>query len=441
MEECIMEQQKNYFDLIIVGAGASGLMAAIQAHDELMKNGRNDIRILVVDKNDKAGKKLLATGNGRCNLTNRKQMTEYYMTTVQETDSVFIQSILEQFTYEDVVHFFEDNGMLTVDKGGYIYPRSMQAQTVVSQLVRMCEKRRIALQYQISVFQIKNKNNEYEIITENGKRLFTKALILAVGSQASVRGEYNGLQLAQSFGLKTEPQLPALCGLKADFSDVAFTKQGKSFFKEVAGVRSEVTCKVLVNKEVLSEESGELQLTDYGLSGIVIFCLSRYASRGLLQGKQVAICVDFVPDLKDSDLFAYIERTSDEDTTLLTALSGIMNQKLALGLIKILSGKYYNVQPDVKLAKLDSKVLQAFLKELKQFYVTIQDTNGFEKAQVCTGGVALSELTSELEVKSMKHLFLCGELLDVDGICGGYNLQWAWSSGTVAGIGAANTLL
>lgn len=434
-----LNKHKNYFDLVIVGAGASGLMAAIHAHRQF-QNHKIDARILLLDKNEKAGKKLLATGNGRCNLTNTVQSPDYYMTTHPSDYGSLIQDVLEQYSYKDVIQFFETSGMLTTDKGGYIYPRSLQAQTVVNHLQRQCEQLQITCNFSNTIEQIISKKAGYELITENGTRYYATALILAMGSGASVR-DYNGNQLVKNLGLKIQPQLPALCGVIADYSKVAHTNMGKSFFKEVSGVRCEVRCQAFVNNRIVATEVGELQLTEYGLSGIVIFCLSRYLSRACNAKQTSAIYIDFFPDLSVDTLKNYLLQTADRCTTIFTALSGIMNHKLALGLIKILSGKYYRLQPDIPVLDLDEQVLTAFLSELKQFQVSIRDTNGLDKAQVCTGGVDLSELSGTLRVINQKHLYVCGELLDVDASCGGYNLQWAWASGKVAGVHAAEAII
>lgn len=429
-------------DIAIVGAGASGMMAAISASTFFEKNNILNKKIVIIEKNDKAGKKILATGNGRCNLTNLKQNPNYYRTTEQGNDTII--NILSEFDEKSSIQFFENHGMLTKNKDGYIYPKSMQAQTVTNTLVQICNGKNILfiLNTCVNNINFSDVNKTYIIYSENEVIIKAKILIFSTGSSASAGENYNGYSLIKNMGHKIIKPLPALCGLWADKNCIADTNMGKSFFKQVMGVRCEVSCKAVLDNENISIEKGELQLTDYGLSGIVIFNLSHYITRGIEEGKKSFIYVDFIYDMTEDEIVNYLNKTWDNNINLYQAMSGILNSKIAKGLINILSGKYYNLSLTVMVNEIKQNVLIEFIREIKNFKVKIMGTNGFNKAQVCTGGVDLTEVSNNsLQSNINTGLFFCGELLDVDGICGGYNLQWAWSSGYVAGENAAEALL
>lgn len=424
-------------DIIVIGAGASGMMAAISAAACWKENNIKNKKILLIDKNERAGKKLLATGNGRCNLTNLKQSSDYYMTCGLET--TVISNILSGFNPWDVIDFFKNNGMLIYDRDNYIYPKSMQAQTVADTLVRICESLNISLIMNECVSRIYySKSGSFQLITEEGKEFTSQSLILSTGSPASVKQDYNGYKLAETLGHFVIPPLPALCGLKADFERVAGTRKGKSFFKLTAGVRCEVAALAVMNGTCVSEERGELQITDYGLSGIVIFCLSRHISRGIFEGKSAAVRLDFLHDMSEPEITAYLYEENGRNLTFHQALSGILNSKLAKGFIHLFSEKYYGISFHTPVCQIKPETMKKMIREIKHFEVAIKQTNGLERAQVCCGGVSLSDLKADsLESRKLPGLYMCGELLDVDGICGGYNLQWAWSSGYRAGREAA----
>lgn len=424
-------------DIIIIGAGASGMMAAISAALCWKMNHIKNKQIFLIDQNERAGKKLLATGNGRCNLTNLKQSPGCYMTCGSEP--AVISGILSGFSPQDVIGFFKTSGMLTCDRNNYIYPKSMQAQTVADTLVRICESLNITFILNECISSICYlTSGVYRMITGQGREFTAKSLILSTGSPASVKRDYNGYKLAEMLGHSVIPPLPALCGLKADFRRVAGTEAGKTFFKQTAGVRCEAAAQAVVNGIPVSRERGELQITDYGLSGIVIFCLSRHISRGIFEKKPSAIWLDFLTDMTEPEVTAYLYEENGRNLTFHQALSGLLNSKLAKGLIDILAGKYKGISDHTPVCRIKPAVMAKIIGEIKHFEVMIAQTNELQRAQVCCGGVDLSQMKEDsLESRKLPGLYMCGELLDVDGICGGYNLQWAWSSGYRAGREAA----
>lgn len=402
--------------IVVLGGGASGMMAAIIA-------ARNGAHVTILEQNDRLGKKILATGNGKCNLTNRYQDLQCYRSEKPER----VKAVLEQFSVEDTLKFFGDLGIYPTDKNGYIYPNSGQASSILDVLRFEVEALGIKVLTDTAVKAIEeNKTKGYLISYKNGtndhKKIQTDKIIFATGSKAgNVSGaDGSGYQLARKLGIKVIPPLPALVQLKCK----------ENFYKSLSGVRVQGKVTLLVDQQPVAEDKGEIQLTAYGISGIPVFQVSRFASLALSQGKEVAAILDFAPEFSKEALLRYFmeRRERKPERMAQEFLLGFMNKKLSHTLLKCanfsLAGAYRDIL-DEQLEKLVTVV-----KEMK---TVIADTNGFAQAQVCCGGISLEEVDEHLESVKKKGIFFAGECLDVDGICGGYNLQWAWSSGYVAG--------
>ena len=273
-----------------------------------------------------------------------------------------------------------------------------------------------------TIFCVTTKNEE-----QGTKQHKSYKLILAAGGMAAkVHGsDGSGYTLAKAFGHSIVKPLPAIVQLKA---------QG-NFFKTLSGVRTEGHIGLFIDGEKATEEYGELMFTAYGLSGIPVMQVSRFAAQGLAKKKTVTAKLDLFPELSESALYAEIARRFERakgQYPYEQALIGLLNHKLNYILLK-----EAGLEPtQIPKSKLEQAAKQ-FVKQVKQFVVTISDTNGFDNAQACAGGVSTEELTVQMESKLVPGLYIVGELADVDGTCGGYNLQWAWSSGYVAGYHAA----
>lgn len=387
-------------DIIVVGGGASGMMAAIWA-------ARQGCQVTVLEKEEKPGRKLLATGNGKCNFTNEYQSMDCYYS--QDKDRA--ASILKQFDKEKTVNFFRELGIFPTVKNGYYYPHSGQAESVVrlflQELSRLkvkvkCGEQVKAISGSIeSGFYIKTPTYTYE-----GKRV-----ILAAGGMASavLGSDGSGYRLAGELGHRVTKLYPGLTGLLSK----------EPFFSKISGVRAQAELTLLIEDEIVKRETGEIQLASYGLSGIPVFQLCRTACEALEQGKQVKILVDFLPELTEKEFLEYIEKLEKRNP-------GIGKKELYAGVF------------DKKLAQVlaDKGICGG-----KALCVPIHGSRGFEQAQVTAGGVSLTELReATLESKRVPGVYLTGELLDVDGICGGYNLQWAWSTGYLAGLWAGKSI-
>lgn len=401
--------------VIVIGGGASGLMAAIQA-------ARAGARVTILEHTDRVGKKILSTGNGKCNMTNLYQGDECY----RSSNPGFPRKVIEKFSVDQTLAFFEGIGILTKNRNGYLYPNSDQASSVLD-VLRMeaarcsvkvvcgCEIRKI----------VKNHDGIFEVITSSG--IYRgDSLILATGSKAApgTGSDGSGYELARSLGHRVMKPLPALVQLRCQ----------EKHYKQLAGIRTEARLTLYVDGKETDVQTGELQLTDYGISGIPTFQLSRYASVALAGKRKVQVRIDFLPQqtLEETRTYLEIRRTAMGEKTAEEWMTGLLNKKLSSLLLKLAG-----ISLGERMDKVDRKRWSRLIEQMKEYETVVAATNPYENAQVCCGGVDTREIDPEtMESRLVPGLYLAGELLDVDGICGGYNLQWAWSSGALAGIHA-----
>lgn len=402
-------------NIIVVGGGASGMMAAIVA-------AREGANVTIIEQKDRIGKKLLSTGNGRCNLTNEYMDKSCF----RGDDTSIVSDILNQFGYQDTCNFFEELGLIMKNRQGYIYPLSEQASTVLDLLRLEISRLGIVLMLEQKVEELSKKKNGFCVKT-NKETILGDAVILATGGKAaSVLGsDGSGYTLAKELGHGMSPIVPALVQLVGE----------GNWFSQVSGVRTQATVSLYVDEQFVAKDTGELQLTNYGLSGIPIFQVSRFAAKGLYEKKKVTTEIDFMPSMNETNFVTYMERRLlvQGHKTAEDFLLGMFHKKLIVLLLKKANISLHSIMAEVSKEKFNH-----FVKLCKHLKVNILRTNDFDAAQVCAGGVKTSEINSEtLESNYVDGLYLTGEILDVDGICGGYNLQWAWSTGYVAGKNAA----
>ena len=400
----------------IVGAGASGLMAAITAAGQ-------GAEVCIYENKDKAGKKILATGNGRCNFTNKNQDPSFY----RSDNKNFPVKVLNKFDYKNVIEFFYDLGICTNDRNGYIYPKSDQASAVLDVLLMEAKRFGVKILTECKIKEIRKRKKEFKLVNENGDVFKADKVILCAGSKASpVTGsDGSGYDLAKAFGHSLIPVLPSLVQLRCK----------EKFYKKVSGVRVNGKVTLLVNNKPLASDTGEIQLTNYGISGIPVFQISRYASIGLYKKKEVKAEINFMPELSKEELQSFIKERINKRPckTLDEFFTGLFNKKLSQLFVSIL-----NINETVTVNKLNDNDILRMVKLISSFTTTVTETNSFEQAQVCCGGINTKEIDENtLESLIVKGLYFAGEIMDVDGICGGYNLQWAWSSGYVAGMEAS----
>lgn len=384
--------------VIVVGGGAAGLTAGIMAAE-------NGAAVTVLEQNEKPGRKICVTGNGRCNLTNQEMNWKKFHGESPE----FTKSILSQFSLEDTLKFFDELGIVVTEKKGWLYPRGGQAKYVPELLLLKARSLKVKIKTREKVQKIYKEQELWKVQTE-GWTYEGDAVILANGSRASsVPGsDGSGYVLAENLGHHIIRPLPALTGLRAN----------GSFFSAWAGVRTEGSVTLWIDGTEILSETGEIQLTDYGISGIPVFQISGAAARALDQKKKVTVILNFLPEYSKEEVAELLEAREKRYPQFsgMERLLGLLPDKLCKVLLK---------QKDLDRA-------------VTEFPLEIRNTSGFEQAQVCTGGVDTAEINPEtLESRIRRGVYFAGELLDIDGPCGGYNLQWAWSSGAVAGRHAA----
>ena len=385
--------------VIVVGGGAAGLIAAITA-------AQNGAVVTVLEQNENPGRKICVTGNGRCNLTNKDMRPECFRGQHPE----FAAGILKQFPLEETLAFFENLGVAFTDRKGWIYPRSNQAKCIPELLLLKARSLKVKIKTRETVKAVVYEEGRWKAET-SGWTYEGDRVILANGSKASqVPGaDGSGYEIAAALGHRIVKPLPALTGLRC---------RGNAF-SAWAGVRTDAKVTLLLDGKAFAEESGEVQLTDYGISGIPVFQLSRYAIRALEEGRKVSVMVNFLPEYTKESLREQLEKRR----TLCPYQS---EAEILLGLL-----------PD-KLIKMFRKQKADLCQTITEYMLEVKGSSGFEQAQICSGGVDTTQIYSDtLESMLYPGLFFAGELLDIDGPCGGYNLQWAWSSGAVAGYHSA----
>ncbi len=383
--------------VIIIGGGASGLMAGIMA-------AREGALVTILEKCEKPGKKLLATGNGRCNLTNLAMDASCY-----HGDSEMIRQLLANWSAEDTLAFFQELGLWTKSREGWIYPRTDQASSVLAILLQEYTRLKGKLKTLEEVTEIRKAPEGFTVYTK-GWHYEADAVIVACGTPASnIEGVSDqALKLAEDFGLSCKSFRPSLVPLRC---------RREQMFAKWAGVRTRAALKLYSGTELLQTEEGEVQLTDYGISGIPVFQLSALSGELLEKGRPAEVEMNFLPDLDREEL--------DQQIAALNKTAEIKKpEQILIGLL-----------PDRLLSAFCGKktTLEEVLNKACCCRLTISGTGSPKQAQICAGGVLLSELTKDMEAKSVPGLFFTGECTDADGRCGGYNLQWAWSTGAAAG--------
>ncbi len=401
--------------IAIIGGGASGMMAAITA-------AGHGAEVTVYEGKDRLGKKILATGNGKCNYTNLVQEDSCY----RGTDASFSKAVRSAFPVEKTLEFFKEIGIEPKYRNGYVYPNSEQAASVADALVMELRAKKVTVVHE-QVYSVKYADGTFLVKSEQNPAEYDR-VILCCGSPAGMKNpkEFSGYQLAERLGHHCTPLIPALVQLKCR----------EKWFKTVSGVRTEGVIAVLENGKKLAEEKGELLFAEYGLSGIPVFQVSRFAGEALNRGSLVSCRLDILPGYTKEELEALLVKRLEtlKNRTAEELLVGLLNHKLNYILLKELG-----IDPVADSKKVfypeNLKRLAALYKGLE---CQVTELNPFANAQVCAGGVATAEIVPEtMESNIIPGLFFAGELVDVDGTCGGYNLQWAWSSGYAAGIHAA----
>ncbi len=399
----------------VIGGGAAGMMAAITS-------AREGARVTILEHKDRIGKKILSTGNGRCNFTNTYQTPACYRSDNRD----FAWNIIQKFNVEKTISFFKELGIYPKDRNGYLYPYSDQAAAILEVLQIEVAKLDICVMTEINVLDIQPVKKGIRITTDK-KTITADSVILACGSKAApVTGsDGSGYQLAKLFGHRIVPVLPALVQLRC----------AEKFYKSISGVRVQGTVEIYADDIFLASDTGEIQLTNYGISGIPVFQVSRYAAKALYKKQSVTAVLNFMPDMNKEEFLLFLQEriTLCPYKTLDEFFTGVFPKKLCELWIRL-----SRLPKEMRVSDLSGEQLEKLVLLIQHLRTHITETNSFEQAQICCGGVDTTEINPDtLESNYVPGIYFAGELLDVDGICGGYNLQWAWSSGFVAGKEAA----
>ena len=394
--------------IVIIGGGASGLMCAIHAK-------RDDNEVIILENREDLGKKILVTGNGRCNYFNENQDLKYYYS----KDKELLKNIITIDNTNLVKDFFSNNGIVPLIKDGYYYPYSNQAVTIKDLLMRIVLKKGIKLVTNILVEEVTRE--EDFIINPKRENMKADIVVLATGSNAYYGDDIAnfGYQIASSFKHSIIKPLPALVKLVID----------EPYLKTWSGVRANVSLKLLKDKEIIKRESGEMQFTDYGISGICVFNVSGLVSKMLERREKVFISINFVP-WYSGNFKEYLEDKEDnlKEEKLSFFLEGFLNKKL----IEVILKK--NNLTNKRWIDLNDEEKDKLVEELTNLTVEVKSTKDLKESQVASGGVKISEVNlGTMESLKQDNLYIIGELLDIYGECGGYNLTFAWLSGILAG--------
>ena len=399
----------------IIGGGAAGMAAALAAAEN------ENVQVILMERQARVGRKLSATGNGRCNLTNLHALEQGY----HGEDAAFSQYALSAFGPERTLEWFRGLGLFTVaEESGRVYPYSDQANSVVDVLRFALEKPNIIQKMGFEVEKVKKTESGFRVETKE-ETVECDKLIIACGGLAGTKlgGTMSGYKLLRSFGHKCTKLRPTLVQLKSSWSGVASLK----------GVRANCHAAIFHDGKMFSESTGELQFTEYGLSGPVIFEISR----DVCQGKGEWVCrLDFLPNLSGEALEAELIRRKTTNLPAAELLTGILHNRLG----RVLT-QSAGISQSRGIAELSDYEIKEAVRTVKTFEVTLTEPMGMDSAQVTAGGIATDGFdNTTMESRLVPGLYACGEVLDVDGDCGGYNLQWAWSSGHLAGSHAGGNL-
>ncbi|MCR4901707.1 MAG: aminoacetone oxidase family FAD-binding enzyme [Butyrivibrio sp.] len=407
--------------IVIVGAGASGLCAAVFAY----RKGARDITI--IEKSDIPGKKLSMTGNGRCNLSNLNMNSDMFNAAANQKVNI----ALKNFGVKDTLAFFRSLGVLIKSEEGYLYPVSNQAKTIVQALVSEISrhKNEIEIRYKEQLKEIKSFEDHIDVRTDK-EVISCRKVILSTGGLAGPKSTLStgdAYYICKKLGMDIKDTFPCLVQLLSD--DEALPAE--------SGVRVDAIVSFTIGNEVFASEYGEVQITSKGISGIPVMQASGKVACHLAAGRPVEAVIDLLPDINDEDFEKLIEDMCglDKNRSVRDFVNGLSNSNINEMILKKMK-----LSPDMKMKNISDSMARCILENFKHLKITITKAGDYQSAQVTAGGVSLGDLDDNMQSKKAPGVYVIGELCDVNGRCGGYNLQWAWSSAYTAATHAAGCL-
>ncbi len=403
----------------VVGGGAAGLTASIFA-------ANNKAKVILLEQLDRVGKKILATGNGRCNFSN----TDLDISNYFGCNPKFAYSALKQFDYHKTIEFFDNLGITAkVEEDGKVFPASGQASSVLDVLRYEVERLGIDIVCNAKVLDISKNPKKFSLTLNNGSTITADKIIIATGGKAApnLGSNGSGYLLAEKLGHRLVEPFPALVQLKLN----------APFLKQIMGVKFIGSAEIIINNKPVAAAEGEILFTGYGISGPPILSISRVASEHIYKQEQVWLKVSIINYQSDEELENYLKERLQKQShkSILFSMVGFINKRLIPVVLKEAGITDIN-KPAGQVTSVERKKIVSILRDWR-FKVT--GTNSWQFAQVTAGGVDVRDINQKtMESKVVPGIFFAGEIIDIDGACGGYNLQWAWSSGAIAGINASN---
>ena len=406
-------------DCIILGGGAAGLAACAVLAEK-------DIRVTLVERLDRVGKKILSTGNGRCNLSNEDMNPAYY-----GEAKAFVSGVYEQTPPDAVLSFFDRLGLMTANEDGRIYPRTMAAASVLDVLRNAIDKENVTVLTSSKAVSISpSRRGGWSVQLESGEGLFAPNVICAMGGSAapSMGTDGSGLKMLVTLGHSDTPQYPALVQLKCDHRAL----------KSLNGVRVHAALTLEIGGRDIAEETGELLFADYGVSGVCVFQLSRHVAKALDEKKKIRLRINLLPEISEDKLSAWLDARIARSgvVTAQSLFAGVFHRLLAQAVLR-----EANIPADLPCSDLTPSQKENLLYAISRLTLPVTGTQGFGQAQVTRGGVSLSDVhPGTMASRLYDGLYILGETLDVDGPCGGYNLHFAFASGLTAAKAVINQI-
>ncbi len=421
-------------DIAIIGGGASGMAAALYAHKTLLPATKEISSISLFERNDRLGKKLLMTGNGRCNLAN----LDTGLNRFHGGDTSFARHALSLFPPEKVIALFEEMGVVcTVEEDRKVYPASLHAGSVLDALRLALDEKGIVLYRETMIKELSKVGNRFILHSSDRKTFSASSVIVATGGMCApaTGSDGNGYKLLTAFSHELVAPVPSIVQLTT----------ATRFVKPLSGNKIRGKVSLYIDRTLIRAENGEILFTDYGLSGPPVLQLSGYVSRAFHEGKkkgrlpQISVELDFLPDYSRDEVTTLLRNRKNAfaGRKLEEFLTGLFQRRLAYGLLK----SSFEKPLSATVANLTDEDIARLARSCKALPVAVSGTMSFANAQTTAGGIATSGFDpATMGSNRCGGLFACGEILDIDGDCGGFNLQWAWASGFLAGSSAATYL-
>jgi len=396
-------------DCIILGGGAAGLSACAA----LAQTG---LRVTLIERLDRVGKKIMAAGNGRCNLSNKNMDASFY-----GKAAPFVSQVYAMTPPNEVLDFFASLGLMTASEEGRIYPRTMMASSVLDVLRAGCERENVRLLTgQEATALTPSRRGGWSVQLSGGEGVFAPVVICAMGGCASphLGTDGAGIRLLKSLGHSAGNQYPSLVQLKCDHGAL----------RSLKGIRLQAALSLEIDKETAARETGELLFADYGVSGVCVFQLSGLAAQALGEKKTVRLLVNLLPEITDISDWLHARMATHPQLSALSLFTGVFPRLMTMAILK-----QANISPEAQVSRLRSSQIAALCEAIAAFPLPVTGTQGFKNAQVTRGGIHLDEIDPRtMASRLFDGLYILGETLDVDGPCGGYNLHFAFAGALTA---------